>query len=845
MSWELRLFKRVVNLVLAVLLLVDPLTISFVYAEEEEITPNQTPVPQLTIITGDADTSFTTDTIVNNNINTIGGSLTVIDNNNQATVSGTINSSGNTGENTELGSGGDISIATGDATASGKVTNNINSNIEESPQSFQSSQTTSGSFEQTQSLTPTPEAKDLQVINKNDGEVENTVDISAITGSNFAGENLGNVDLKTGDALAWVNLLNVLNTNVVGGNFGIFVLDIENDSYDEINLNELWKQLQEKSNENSSNLRFVIANNNNAELKNEINVSALSGDNQANQNNSANIETGNATALANVINVINTNIFGTKFFFGIINITGQFKGNLILPRPELFENSGSSGAGGAMVFENQNTATVNDSVFSSADTGNNKGNNNGGIDNINIGNTESISTNITLTNLNLWQNNWFYLMMNVLGKWDGKTNNWSNPASEYQTGETKQIYQTEFIQSSASVGISAPSIEFKNENIAKIKNNIFVTAQTGENKVNENKNGTVINTGNAKASLNLINLINLNILSSNWFMGTVNILGNWKGNAVFAYPDVGVILSGNQDKVYPGSEYEYDLVFGNYGYDSAENVVVKVEFPKGLTYISDTSGISADCNVNLCLWNIGKLEKFTERNFKIRVKVDPNIESTYELTTKATIITSTPDSNNSNNTSTLTIFVDFIQKNESDTRMPVLEISAENNVNEFVYPGDTVTFKVIIKNTGDVRAENTYLTHFLYGRLFEDLGAVDIKIGTIEPGKTAKVTFGLPLSDKEDFQVSSYYTITKAIGFSSAGKEISSNEARTDFKIKLKEKVPFIKEKTGERGEKVLEATTVAGVTTTKKNILPYLVLFVLTSLCIIGWRKRMTRKIR
>ncbi|MEK7067799.1 MAG: hypothetical protein AAB956_02275, partial [Patescibacteria group bacterium] len=113
--------------------------------------------------------------------------------------------------------------------------------------------------------------------NENNGLVSNKANVSATTGSNFAGENLGNVDLKTGDAVSWVNLLNVLNTNVVDGNFEILTIDVKGDNNDEINLNELWKQLQEKSDENSSNFHFVIANNNNAELKNNLNVYALSG----------------------------------------------------------------------------------------------------------------------------------------------------------------------------------------------------------------------------------------------------------------------------------------------------------------------------------------------------------------------------------------------------------------------------------------------------------------------------------------------------------------------------------------------------------------------------------------
>lgn len=302
--------------------------------------PSPTPAPESTITTGDAEASSQTDTTANDNEDTVEVPLddsVGIGNSNQADVSNDLDSSANTGMNQESGSAGDASIDTGDATASGQMVNDINSNTAVATASGctpvgcasltpseTSSESSDGGSGSEGSETPTAEVKDLTVTNENDGDVTNEADVSANTGENIASENLGDADLKSGDATAWLNLLNFLNTNIVGSNFELVVLDVgENDG--ELDLNELWKQLQEQSSsdsvflvgDESSNLRLLVSNKNDADLENNVTVCATSGDNEANQNNSAEVDTGNATALANIINMVNANILGSKFFFGI------------------------------------------------------------------------------------------------------------------------------------------------------------------------------------------------------------------------------------------------------------------------------------------------------------------------------------------------------------------------------------------------------------------------------------------------------------------------------------------------------------------------------------------------
>lgn len=71
-------------------------------------------------------------------------------------------------------------------------------------------------------------------------------------------------------------------------------------------------------------------------------------------------------------------------------------------------------------------------------------------------------------------------------------------------------------------------MSFQNQNQASIMNNIKTSAA------------------------NLFNLVNLNILGSRFFMGIVNILGDWSGNTIFAYHDMAVNLTNGSGQVMVG-----------------------------------------------------------------------------------------------------------------------------------------------------------------------------------------------------------------------------------------------------------------------------------------------------
>jgi len=861
--------------------------------------PSSTPTPESssTITTGNADAASNVQTTANTNETTVPGEITVpegncsppegetecpsgvaVSNDNSARVADSATSSATTGDNQVQGSAADASIETGDAVSGGVINNKVNTNVvilEPTATPSATSTPEEETFAET-TVTPTPsESPTLLVENKNEGEVINNANINASTGENSANQNSGEAAILTGDALAWANILNFLNTNIVGSNFEVLLLDILENKNGNIDLNQLWKEISGKqeglslaSETNSSALQILVQNLNQAYLENNVNVGANSGSNQANDNGEATIETGEATALANVNNFVNTNILGAKFFLGTINILGSFEGNLILPRPENFAQTNNSSSGSA-IFSNQNKAEVENQLVVGANSGKNEENNNGGENLIETGNAQAIANSFSLVNLNIWKNNWFFLLINNLGNWSGRIFGWSTPEASEEPTAGSEVFQVGLDEPKTGEDLnleeeSLPLVSFQNQNQATVKNNIQTTASTGGNQANENQDGATIKTGNASALANLFNFVNLNILGGRWFFGLVNVLGNWRGDAIFAYPDVTVALSNGSGEVAVGGTTEFSLVYQNQGYEEAKEVVLEVELPEGVKYLGDTSGYQPLVSGRVCRWNIGSLSAGEKGGFKIKVEVLPDFPfeehltfwskiipqakaaevealKQKEVTVTAFILTSDPESDSSNNSALAKTLVYLpapssepsAEEETVDQRQPVLEISAWNNVGEYVYPGDTVTFEIRVRNKGEVPAYDVYLVQTLHNSVPGDFGKAEFNIGKIEPGRGVKLSFGLKLANGEILPAGHFYTLAQAFGKAPNGNEVSSNQARTDFNIKYKEIAALFEAKALGREEEILGASQ-SSCPPNEEKILPYVLLFILSSLWIV-----------
>ena len=185
----------------------------------------------------------------------------------------------------------------------------------------------------------------VDVSTDNTAEITTSVTTAASTGENTA-VNGGNI--QTGDAYAGTNVVNQINSNFFGGsNLRILIRIHGNWLGDVFNAppGVYWRETDsgvelygapdaELTSGAASNLsKLTVDATNTASIHNDVQVQALTGDNLLGEGD---IYTGNAYASANVVNVANTNIMGQNWILAIVNIFGDWAGNVSFGMPDLW-----------------------------------------------------------------------------------------------------------------------------------------------------------------------------------------------------------------------------------------------------------------------------------------------------------------------------------------------------------------------------------------------------------------------------------------------------------------------------------------------------------------------------
>jgi hypothetical protein len=267
-------------------------------------------------------------------------------------------------------------------------------------------------------------------------------------------------------------------------------------------------------------------------INNDIAVGANSGDAiVAGNTNAGNAGSGNANAVANVVNVLNTAIAAGQSFLGVININGNLNGDILLP-PNFLDQLIASGAPQStvdlsqsrtnnVVADSSKTQTINNnvnlaSVSGAADVGNNTSAGSAG--------SGSATTKLTIFNLTGRQvvgSNSLLVFVNVLGKWVGLIMD-APPGST-----TAQLCGG----SCQSTNIVNNNLNLKASLANTINNNLDVNSKSGDAKVTNNTRAGNAKSGNASASANLLNISDSNLSFKDWFgILFINVLGSWNGS---------------------------------------------------------------------------------------------------------------------------------------------------------------------------------------------------------------------------------------------------------------------------------------------------------------------------
>jgi len=180
-------------------------------------------------------------------------------------------------------------------------------------------------------------------------DMENTADVgNNLTLTTESGANDIEADdssTETGNAQAYANIVNQLNKTLVGGG-GVTLMFRVNGSWagqlfgapDGVALHEDDGLVYLTGNDGSlvSGPQTEVHGASSALINNNGTLSALTGENDIRDARYGEVDTGNAYVGANVVNIANANVIGRNWILAIINIFGDFNGNISFGRPDLW-----------------------------------------------------------------------------------------------------------------------------------------------------------------------------------------------------------------------------------------------------------------------------------------------------------------------------------------------------------------------------------------------------------------------------------------------------------------------------------------------------------------------------
>lgn len=370
--------------------------------------------------------------------------------------------------------------------------------------------------------------------------------ISTSGNANIIG-NLTAGSANTGDATSIANIVNLLqsSSNSLGtnNNMILFTTDIDGDVNGDLMLDPgMLSQVQPASNSNSTsdlNNKLTINNSTDANINNSVDVLAGSGDATVSKNNQAgSATTGNAKAVADIVNIVNTAITSGQSFIGVVNINGNLNGDILLPDNFVDQlvaanvptvtiaspgstNSDSTTVNNDANVTNTNSQAINNNVNATAKSGNATVSNNNQAGSATTGNAAAKITAFNLTGSNVIGSNALLVFVNNLGTWVGLIVNAPAGSSAAALGGGLSQNTTNV---NNDVGIS-------NTTKHTINNDINAAAQSGDATVDRNLKAGDAKSGDADAAVNIANISNSTISLSGWLgILFINVFGSWNGS---------------------------------------------------------------------------------------------------------------------------------------------------------------------------------------------------------------------------------------------------------------------------------------------------------------------------
>jgi len=378
----------------------------------------------------------------------------------------------------------------------------------------------------TGSTTTSDPSSSSETTTDNTTTVHNTVDSTATSGNAAVTDNRKGGDATSGSSTATATVVNSVSSTSGFGNpsgFTYYTKDINagQDMQGNILIDPGSLTPVNSSGTTHDGIQTTSSL---TDITNDITLAATSGNADVSGNRKAgDATTGDATAIANIINIVNSQIGAKQTFLGVINIYGNLTGDIQVPANFVDSLLGSGALGNAATGGNQTVTTnttIDNNITTSATSGDATVSGNRKAGDATTGNATTNVTVFNLTGQQVIAKNSLLVFVNVLGKWVGVIVN--QPA-----GATNAAF--------VSGGNSAASVPASGDTTVTsdthITNNVHVSATSGDASVTGNRKAGNATSGDAKAGVNLLNIANSDFSLDGWFgVLFINVLGSWLGN---------------------------------------------------------------------------------------------------------------------------------------------------------------------------------------------------------------------------------------------------------------------------------------------------------------------------
>ena len=624
---------------------------------------------------------------------------------------------------------------------------------------------------------------EIGIVNEDEAIVENNIVLEGETGENTAESNSGDSFIYTGNTNLVVALTNTVNTNIINSDFSNFLFNIFEFLQGDINISDILDNSISENHALSTTDCFDIHNENAGVIENNVFIEGSSGSNTAtSEDGDAFINTGDVNVSASIFNLLNTNVIGSNWTNLIINVFDNWVGDLILPNKDsvqgfLDQPTACIGGCGASII-NTSEGVVENEVSINADTGTNEAE---GEDAVIYTGDSTVKSNImNMVNTSSVGGRWLIMAINVFGGWKGNIFSLPPGLDIAEDINGIKIYNLD------SDGFNNPAgntvLDIVNDNTGFIKNSVIVNVSTGDNTAFAENGEAAIQTGNANVFSNLINILNSDLIGTNWLLGMINIFGTWEGNLAFGRPDlwIGESAITQSTPTQPGGTITYTLTYRNNGDADATGVVITDDFDERYISIKDKGGGTVIDNPGEIMWKIGTVPAGGSGSVSYTVTVNSDIPSGNSyLVNEATIDSYEDDWNDADNSDSLS--VEVYKTVPLLWFFPKLEITKTNNT-DYVSPPVNVGYTIVLLNNSNGAAYDVVVTDTILNEDSEVINTYTWDLGVVLPHEEITIDYTVAIGGEIP---SGLYTNTaQAIGFGQLGNPVSSEIASTTIEVR-------------------------------------------------------------